>query len=254
MSRHEPFRFRFNGKPIAGVLSRPDRAGTWPVVLVCDGLPDDEDDPRISAAELGTSLAEAGLAVATFSPAEETTGGDPLTPETLVDQATAVVGWLVRQDDLDRARFGVLGCGSGAIIAAGLAGRTSHKSAASCWLLAGAGNPTMCGIMTVVIAADLNDLRIEVPAHDLAAMKAAPHEPAAANAVGTTLQRSDGGSRKWPFVESAGARLPRRSHRPEPVCYVGTGATLTTATVALAGRAWPLDKAGNPAEISGGVL
>jgi hypothetical protein len=75
-----------------------------------------------TSAELGTTLVEAGLAVATLRSRDED-ARSARGAGALVDSATAAVGWLVRQPEVDRAHLGILGCGTGAIVAGCVAGR-----------------------------------------------------------------------------------------------------------------------------------
>ncbi|MBT8486257.1 MAG: hypothetical protein KJO43_11795, partial [Phycisphaerae bacterium] len=110
------------------IIERPTRDGAVGAVLVAWGF-EGIDTPGTDELrnECSVELERANLACVTIEPrrgGREGTAGERVTA--IVAEASAVLRWMLVQDDLDPARIGVCGVGAGAIIASVLAGRTDQ--------------------------------------------------------------------------------------------------------------------------------
>ncbi len=132
MDRRRPFAVEISGSAVSGKLHWPhvrDEAGPAAVVLLCDGLLDVNKKTEELCARIIESLTQAGLAVAEYSARRSDlavgSNHQPSAVE-MIDDASAVLRWLMLRDELDLTRVGVLGYSFGAIVAACLARRTDQ--------------------------------------------------------------------------------------------------------------------------------
>ncbi len=132
MDRRRPFAVEISGSAVSGRLHWPhehDEAVPVAVVLLCNGLLDVNDKTEVLCARIIESLTLAGLAVAEYSARRSdlpVQSNHKHSPAQMIDDASAVLRWLMLRDELDLTRVGVLGYSFGAIIAACLARRTDQ--------------------------------------------------------------------------------------------------------------------------------
>ena len=139
MSEAEHFTITIDGSDVESQLHVPGRGKPpWPTVLICGTLPVETETVAVDDLheQIGLALQDSGIASATFRPRLTALNGNgvPGRPQQSVDDASAVFRELLRRDDVDRERVGVLGYSSGAVIASCLAGRTPRFLAALCLL------------------------------------------------------------------------------------------------------------------------
>ena len=132
MDRHRPFAVESSGSAVSGKLHWPhqnNEAVPSAVVLLCNGLPDVNKKTEVLRDQIIASLTEAGLAVAEYSARRSDVpvqSNHQHSTDQMIDDASAVLHWLMLRDELDLARVGVLGYSFGAIVAACLAWRTDQ--------------------------------------------------------------------------------------------------------------------------------
>jgi pimeloyl-ACP methyl ester carboxylesterase len=122
MSRVESFDIEVGGGVVAGVLHEPDD-GARPAVLLVNGPPGTLAHEGLTADTLAEALP--GIAVARYEPRRDDNGA-LRDPATAVDDAAAVLHWLLVHEHVDARCVGLLGEGLGAVVAACLAGRTDR--------------------------------------------------------------------------------------------------------------------------------
>jgi dipeptidyl aminopeptidase/acylaminoacyl peptidase len=125
MSPQESFELEVGAGIVRGTLRAPEGDEAVPAVLVCGDPPGTVLEHEPLLAELAERLVDAGIAAARFSWRE----GDPDAParaEAMVDDASAVLRWLLLHDGVDARRVGLFGSGMGAATAAVLAARTDQ--------------------------------------------------------------------------------------------------------------------------------
>ena len=132
MDRRRPFAVEISGSAVSGKLHWPDEhdeAVPVAVVLLCNGLLDVNKKTEVLCARIIESLKESGLAIAEYSARRSDLPAKSNQQQSIaemIDDASAVLRWLMLRDELDMTRVGVLGYSFGAIIAACLARRTDR--------------------------------------------------------------------------------------------------------------------------------
>jgi alpha/beta superfamily hydrolase len=117
---------------LAGVFTRPITGTALPAIIILNGFAPERDGIPIKSTQDGMfsrpakQWAEHGYASLRIS--TRGTGGssgrfEDITIERRIEEATAAVGWLRRQPDIDGSRIGIVGYNQGAIVAAAVAGR-----------------------------------------------------------------------------------------------------------------------------------
>ncbi|MCP3903804.1 MAG: prolyl oligopeptidase family serine peptidase [Planctomycetes bacterium] len=127
MSLQETFEIEVGAGVVRGTLRAPAREEAVTAVLLCGDPPGTALEHEPLLAELAERLVDAGLAAARFGARED----DPAAldrADTLVDDASAVLRWLLLHDGVDARGVGLFGCCVGATIAAGLTARTDQVS------------------------------------------------------------------------------------------------------------------------------
>lgn len=134
------------GITLAGTFTRPDRAGTFPAVLLVSGSgPEDRDEtvfnhkPFLVLSDYLTRRGFAVLRVDDRGVGESTGDYATATTEDFAQDALAGVAFLKSRKDVDRAHIGVIGHSEGGIIAPIVA--TRSKDVAFIVLMAGVGVP-----------------------------------------------------------------------------------------------------------------
>jgi len=125
MSPQESFEIEVGAGVVRGTLRAPERDDAVAAVLLCGDPPGSALEHEPLLAELAERLVVAGLAAARFSTRE----GDPAAldrADTTVDDASAVLRWLLLHQGIDARRVGLFGCCTGATVAAALAARTDQ--------------------------------------------------------------------------------------------------------------------------------
>lgn len=105
---------------VRGMLRGVEEDRRRPAVLLASGLPGAPDAASGLLEALGAALEQAGIASARYEPR-----GDDRA-DGLVDDASAVLRWMLLRESVDPLRAGLFGFGTGAIVAACLAARTDQ--------------------------------------------------------------------------------------------------------------------------------
>ncbi len=125
-----------HGQRIATMLHVPAGAGPFPAVLMMHGFTGDKVESHFLFVKTARALAEAGFAVARFDfrgSGESEGRFQDVTVEGEVSDALTVLDWLVRREEVDAARVGLLGLSMGGCIASLVAGRDARVKALVLW-------------------------------------------------------------------------------------------------------------------------
>ena len=110
MDRRRPFAVKISGSAVSGKLHWPDKHDEGvpvAVVLLCDGLLDVNKKTEVLCTQIIESLTHAGLAVAEYSAGRRelpVQSSQPHSPAEMIDDASAVLRWLMLRDELDLTR------------------------------------------------------------------------------------------------------------------------------------------------------
>ena len=131
MSQQESFTVEVGGGHIEGTLALPEGADArrFPTVLICRGLHTFDDETAELLHEAAEAFRESGLATVDYEARSAKMILDDFhayTASDNLDDAIAVLDWMLGRSSVDAGAIGLLGYNIGGITAACLAGRTDR--------------------------------------------------------------------------------------------------------------------------------